>query len=71
MKKIGIACDDYKLEKFKRELDSNGYKFDVIPFGKCLSVIQIHIEDCDFNKETLDEIKTICHNIEFHFHRSN
>lgn len=54
MKKIGIACDDYKLEKFKRELDSNGYEFDVLPFGKCVSVIQIHIEDCDFNKETLE-----------------
>lgn len=34
MAKIGIVCDDYKVEMFKQELTAAGVAFDYKPFTK-------------------------------------
>jgi hypothetical protein len=41
----GIVCDNYKVDKFKKELTSNGFNdFEVNPFDKTTSNIKI----CEF-----------------------
>lgn len=67
MKKAGIVADNYKLEKFKKELTSKGFTdFNVSPLTEDTSTIQVNIED---NK--LMEIKRICQNVELYFKHSN
>jgi ABC-type transport system substrate-binding protein len=72
MKNIGIGADNYKLEKFKKELEAAGYTdYDITPFSPGVSFIQIHIPDEKYNKETINSVKVLCQQVELHFHHSN
>jgi|AntRauTorckE6833_2_1112554.scaffolds.fasta_scaffold01397_7 hypothetical protein len=65
--KAGIAVDNYKINKFKKELNKNGFTdYEVFPFTKDTSTIKVEVE-----KENLAEIKKLCIEIELHFKRSN
>ena len=67
MKKAGIVADNYKLEKFKKELTAKGFtNFEISPFTENTSTIQIVVSD-----DKLKEIQNICHLVEMHFKRSN
>jgi len=69
MKKVGIVADNYKLEKFKKELTAKGFTdFTIMDYQKVneLSLIQVHCKD-----ERVMEVKTICQNVELYFKRSN
>ena len=64
-KKVGIVCDNYKVTKFKEELDSKGFTYTVIPSAKLIedtSSIIIQTEE-----ENIPKIKTICEEVELHF----
>lgn len=50
-KKVGITCDNYKLDKFKKELEAKGFTdYKVVSFekGSNLSVIQINCWEADY-----------------------
>jgi hypothetical protein len=65
--KTGIVADNYKIERFKKELNSKGFtNYEVMPF--CLGVSQIHVE---IKKEHLNDIKKICQRVELHFKHGN
>lgn len=72
MKKIGIACDPYKVEKFKTELEKGGYTdYEVthnaeIQPGVFLSVIRVEVPDNE-----VKAIAKICQMVELHFKRGN
>lgn len=67
MKIAGIVADNYKLEKFKKDLTEKGFTdFEVVPFKDNCSTIKVNIEDNQVN-----EIKKICQLVELHFKRSN
>ncbi len=62
--KIGIVCDDYKLEKFKLELVLKGYiHFKLIP--KATENTTAIIIDTTIDK--VEEIRKICQEVEAHF----
>jgi len=67
MKKCGIVADNYKLEKFKSELNKHGFNdYSITPFIDKTSTIMVNAED-----DKVVEIKKICHRVELHFKRSN
>ncbi len=67
MKKVGIVCDNYKLNKFKKDLTSKGFTdFDTKPFQNETTAIFVHVDD---NK--VHEIHKICQLVELHFKRGN
>ncbi len=68
MKKAGIVCDNYKVEKFKKELTAAGFtNFKVNPLtAKKLTSIIVYVEGNQIN-----EVKNICIKVELHFKRSN
>jgi hypothetical protein len=67
MKTAGIVADNYKLEKFKTELTSNGFtEFEVSPFTCNTSTIKVKVRDYE-----IPAIKRICQRVELHFHHSN
>jgi len=62
-KKVGITCDNYKLEKFKAELTKAGYtNFEVIQNKGNLSAIIVKCYEKDFIM-----IGSICQDVEEHF----
>lgn len=66
-KTIGISCDNYKLERFKKELTKAGFtKFSIRQFMGDVSNIIIETTD---DKQA--EIHKICLKVEMHFKRSN
>lgn len=63
MKKIGIAADNYKLEKFREELTAKG--FVIIyesPFTKNTTMLKVLAHETQ-----VMEVKTICIAVEAHF----
>jgi hypothetical protein len=62
--KVGIVCDDYKLEKFKLELVLKGFiNFKFIPKAtKNTTAIII-----DTTPDKVEEIRKICQEVEAHF----
>lgn len=47
MAKIGIVCDDYKVEMFKQELEAAGVIYDFAPFTvKGLTIFTCISEQC-------------------------
>jgi nitrogen regulatory protein PII len=72
VKKIGIAVDDYKLDKFKEELKQRGFNdFAVMPgVTKDTRMIRIQVEDEKF-LEASEQIRRLCKKMEYHFKRSN
>lgn len=70
MKQISIIADNYKLDKFKKELDKKEYTFSTLPYTKETTAIIIMIEKEKFAKAK-KEIEAICYTVESHFKRSN
>jgi len=57
MKKVGIACDVYKVKRFREELTSNGFTdFEVSPgVTSGTRMIYVNVED-----DQVHDIHTIC-----------
>jgi hypothetical protein len=67
VKKVGIAADDFKLEKFKSELNKAGFNdFTIKKFTVDTSFIQVNVQDSD-----VPEVAKICKRVELYFKRSN
>ena len=67
MKTVGIVADNYKLEKFKKELTSKGFTdFTIKPYALETSLIQIKVLESKIN-----DVKNICTFVELYFKRSN
>lgn len=69
--KTGIAADNYKLDKFKQELNARGYTdLTIIPLDlpnvKDISVIQVEV-----SIDKIDEIRRICELVETYFIQRN
>ncbi len=70
--KIGIVCDNYKLERFKEELSKAKMDFKIHPLMKETSTIQVIIPDQTPEAFTaLRTIKDICHLVEIAVKQSN
>lgn len=65
MKKIGIHVDNYKVEKFKEELNKQGFTdFECKPYTKSTTVI--------FVQTTLDKVKDVqklCEDLQNQFNK--
>lgn len=67
MKTIGILTDNYKLEKFKRELtDKRFTDIEVVPFTTLTSNIKVKIDE-----KQVKDINKICMEVDLYFKRSN
>ncbi len=67
MKTVGIVTDNYKLEKFKRELTDKGFTdFEVVPFTTLTSNIKVKLEE-----KQVKEIHKMCLEVDLYFKRSN
>lgn len=63
--KAGIVADNYKVERFKKELSDEGFTFGVHP-GKSVTTITVECQHTDLSK-----INKICKKVELHFKHSN
>jgi hypothetical protein len=67
MKKIGIGCDNYKLDKFKEVLNQKGFTdYTISRLTPYTSFIRINLPD-----DQVMEIKKVCDIVETHFKRKN
>lgn len=67
MKTAGIVADNYKVERFKKELLNAGFAIEkIVPFTNDTSTIKVHFEGSQQK-----EIEKICKRVELHFKRSN
>lgn len=67
MKKAGIVADNYKIDKFKKELIKAGFTdFKIFTFTLDTSTIQVDVPD-----HQLKQVEKICKLVELHFKRSN
>lgn len=65
--KIGIVCNNYKVEKFKKELAKKDFKdIECVEYGKTLTLIKVITPE-----ENNPKVAAICQLVEAHFHRSN
>ena len=63
MKKTGIICDNYKLEKFKEKLSKKGFvNYEVMPYDEGTTLIKVETEESE-----IMEIKKICQEVEMFF----
>jgi len=64
---IGILADNFKLNKFKKELDkANFTDYKIADFTANTSIINI-----DMNADRIKELKKLCEKVEFYFKRGN
>ena len=67
MKKVGIVCDNYKLDRFKKELTKAGFTdFDTAAFTENTTTIQVRTPE-----DKISDVYKICQKVELHFKRSN
>lgn len=67
MKKVGIICDNYKLDRFKKELTKAGFiDFDTASFTENTTTIQVRVVE-----DKIADVHKICQKVELHFKRSN
>lgn len=67
MTKIGIVADNFKLDKFKKELNIYGFTdFNIYPFTDDTSTIQVNTED-----NRLIELRNICIGVNMYFTMAN
>lgn len=65
--KIGIVCDNYKLDKFRKELIDEGFTdFTTAPFTSESTTIAVIT-----SSEKVSELKKLCEKVEFHFKHAN
>lgn len=49
--KVGIVCDDYKVECFKKELENNGFTdYEIFPFSKRAFTIKVNTPQQELNR---------------------
>lgn len=66
-KKFGIVADDYKLDKFKTELEAKGFlDYEILPYKFDTSLIRVNTTE-----DKVSEVNKICQLVELHFKRSN
>jgi len=71
MKKIGIACDNYKLEHYKQKSKEDGFEnVTVTQLSKGVKFISILVHASHFAEATI-KINKICTLAEIHFKQSN
>ena len=69
-KKIRITADNYKLDRFKQELNKKGFTdFKISPLGRNDSspVRDISLIKVEVNESDIETIGTICIEVEDHF----
>lgn len=67
MKTTGIVADNYKLDKFKKELIAAGFPmFEISRFSEDVSIINVRVED-----HQIADITRLCKRVELFFKRSN
>lgn len=67
MKKVGIASDNFKLDRFKKELTKAGLiDFEVKKFTEDASIIHVNVED-----NQIGLVHAICQKVEIHFKQRN
>jgi hypothetical protein len=66
-KKVGIACDDYKLAKFKEELNAAG--FTQLTEHKLTENSYILTVEVPVNK--VGEVHRLCKRVQTYFHNRN
>lgn len=63
MKRVGIVCDNYKLEKFKEKLNEKGFtNYTITSYQQKTSLISVVVR----NKNVL-QVYNICKQVEAHF----
>jgi hypothetical protein len=63
----GILADDYKVERFKKELIKRGFtEFKVLPCKNDCTMIQV-----DTPANRMHDLGRLCKEVELHFKRSN
>lgn len=63
----GIASDNYKLDKFKKELNLKGYSIlKITPFTHGVSIIKVF-----YRSYQAKDLKNICTEVELFFKHSN
>lgn len=70
MEKIGILCDNYKVERFKSKLIAEGFTSFEVSAHKGLTAIAVTVDPVTF-WESQKKIQKICQLVELHFSRSN
>lgn len=66
-KKAGIVCDNYKVQRFKKELSDAGFEVhEEKPFTRGTTVLTVLC-----TTEEIQTIHTISRKVEFHFKRAN
>lgn len=72
MKKIGITCDDYKANKYRKRFQKKGYQFEYDgPSGiPQVHLFRVEVEENDFAKEQRNVAKII-QELEIDLKRSN
>lgn len=72
MKKIGITCDDYKVDKFRKALLKEGFSFvyDGESGIKKVHLFQIEVRNEDY-KKTVEKISKSVEKLELEFKHSN
>lgn len=66
IKKMGIACDHYKVDYFKEQLKANGYNNFEVTKGKDFTVITVHAP-----WHEADKVQKVCKECELYFKRRN
>jgi len=67
MKKVGIVADNYKVNKFKKELTAAGFTdYKTTPFTPVTTTISVKVPD-----DKVKEVAKICQLVEMHFKQSN
>jgi len=61
-KRVGIVCDDYKVRKFKRKLETKGFEFETKPYRPGLTLIVI-----DTTMDKVSVIAAVCRLCEIEF----
>lgn len=67
----GIVCDNYKVEKFKRELTKAGFTDFVIIENKKGALVKTSVIQVNIEKSDLKRMKKLCQKVEMHFKLSN
>lgn len=67
MKKVGIGCDNYKINKFKSELKEIGItEISIKPLSIDTSFLTIKIQ-----VEKVADVARVCQKVEFYFKNRN
>lgn len=66
MKKVCIACDNYKVSKFKEALKAKGWKVSVKQLNHAVSGLTLKVKE-----EEVESVGKLCKELEIGFKQSN